>query len=149
MQNLLLSQLAAANDRVVTLEAEARKTAAKAAAALTTTPTATPTATRTNTMATVATTNTASATASATASTAPTAAILTDSNADEYLEELESEVTFLRLQLRGIEVRYRTYVPVDADPELDECIENWKADWVALQAKVTQELTLEKMPEHT
>ncbi|KIH94714.1 hypothetical protein SPBR_03695 [Sporothrix brasiliensis 5110] len=55
------------------------------------------------------------------------------------LDDLGSELSFLRLQLRGIEVRCRSYVPADADPELTESIENWKADWSALRAKVDEE----------
>lgn len=55
------------------------------------------------------------------------------------LDDLGSELSFLRLQLRGIEVRCRSYVPADADPELTESIENWKADWSALRARVEEE----------
>ncbi|ERS96354.1 hypothetical protein HMPREF1624_07264 [Sporothrix schenckii ATCC 58251] len=55
------------------------------------------------------------------------------------IDDLGSELSFLRLQLRGIEVRCRSYVPADADPELTESIENWKADWSALRAKVDEE----------
>ncbi|CAK7223759.1 hypothetical protein SCUCBS95973_005288 [Sporothrix curviconia] len=55
------------------------------------------------------------------------------------LDEFRSELSFLRLQLRGIEVQCRSYVPADADPELTESIENWKADWFALRAKVDEE----------
>lgn len=55
------------------------------------------------------------------------------------LDDFRSELSFLRLQLRGIEVQCRSYVPVDADPELTESIENWKADWFALRAKVDEE----------
>lgn len=55
------------------------------------------------------------------------------------LDDLGSELSFLRLQLRGIEVRCRSYVPAEADPELTESIENWKADWSALRAKVEEE----------
>ncbi|KAL1901399.1 hypothetical protein Sste5346_001804 [Sporothrix stenoceras] len=63
--------------------------------------------------------------------------VLVDRLAD--LDDLGSELSFLRLQLRGIEVRCRSYVPVGADPELTESIENWKADWSALRAKVGEE----------
>ncbi|CAK7270443.1 hypothetical protein SEPCBS57363_004106 [Sporothrix epigloea] len=55
------------------------------------------------------------------------------------LDDFRSELSFLRLQLRGIEVQCRSYVPTDADPELTESIENWKADWFALRAKVDEE----------
>ncbi|CAK7217432.1 hypothetical protein SBRCBS47491_003164 [Sporothrix bragantina] len=55
------------------------------------------------------------------------------------LDDFRSELSFLRLQLRGIEVQCRSYVPADADPQLTESIENWKADWFALRAKVDEE----------
>ncbi|CAK7267444.1 hypothetical protein SEPCBS119000_002556 [Sporothrix epigloea] len=55
------------------------------------------------------------------------------------LDELRSELSFLRLQLRGIEVQCRSYIPIGADPELTESIENWKADWFALRDKVDEE----------
>ena len=55
------------------------------------------------------------------------------------LDEFRSELSFLRLQLRSIEVQCRPYIPADADPELAKCIENWKEDWFALRAKVNEE----------
>ncbi|CAK7198915.1 hypothetical protein SEUCBS139899_001583 [Sporothrix eucalyptigena] len=55
------------------------------------------------------------------------------------LDDFSSELSFLRLQLRGIEARCQSYIPADADPELAESIENWKADWSALRAKVNEE----------
>ncbi|OAA67204.1 hypothetical protein SPI_01780 [Niveomyces insectorum RCEF 264] len=58
---------------------------------------------------------------------------------DNRWAALDSELSFLRLQLRGIEVRCRPYLSDDADPELTESIENWKADWTALRARVEEE----------
>ncbi|EPE06469.1 hypothetical protein F503_02597 [Ophiostoma piceae UAMH 11346] len=58
---------------------------------------------------------------------------------DDRLDDIDSELSFLRLQLRGIEVQCRSHIPKDADPELTESIANWKADWAALRGCVDDE----------
>ena len=60
-------------------------------------------------------------------------------DADDRLDDIDSELSFLRLQLRGIEVQCRSHIPKDADPELTESIANWKADWAALRGCVDDE----------
>lgn len=48
------------------------------------------------------------------------------------------EVLNLQIQLKAIEVRCLSYVPRDADPELLDSIETWKAEWSALKRKQSQ-----------
>lgn len=60
-------------------------------------------------------------------------------DSEERLDEMDSELSFLRLQLRGIEVQCRSYIPKNANPELEESIANWKADWAALRGRVGDE----------
>ncbi|ORY56110.1 uncharacterized protein BCR38DRAFT_120160 [Pseudomassariella vexata] len=47
----------------------------------------------------------------------------------------EMEILNLQIQLKAIEVQCLNYVPEDADPELLNSIESWKADWSALKRK--------------
>ncbi len=59
----------------------------------------------------------------------------------DHFDDVAAELSFLRLQLRALEVRCGPYMPDDADPELAESIANWKADWSALRAQVAEERT--------
>ncbi|EQB52802.1 hypothetical protein CGLO_07548 [Colletotrichum gloeosporioides Cg-14] len=52
-------------------------------------------------------------------------------NLEEELQENDSELTYLRLGLKAIEVQ----LPLDVDPDLNQSILNWKADWTALKRK--------------
>lgn len=60
------------------------------------------------------------------------------------------EVLNLQIQLKAIEVQCLSYVPKDADPDLLESIENWKAEWSALKRKKAhkrgEELSEESSP---
>lgn len=47
--------------------------------------------------------------------------------------EDESELRYLRIQLRGIEAQCLGYIPEGADPELDQSIRSWKEDWTSLR----------------
>lgn len=58
------------------------------------------------------------------------ALLLTDRR-EEELQENDSELTYLRLGLKAIEVQ----LPLDVDPDLNQSILNWKADWTALKRK--------------
>ncbi|KAL1884325.1 hypothetical protein VTK73DRAFT_19 [Phialemonium thermophilum] len=49
----------------------------------------------------------------------------------------ESELNHLRLRLKALEVMCYEYVPADADPELQQSIENWKIDWVSLRNRMS------------
>lgn len=49
--------------------------------------------------------------------------------------EDESELRYLKIQLRGIEAQCAGYIPRGADPELDESIRSWKRDWDTLRDK--------------
>ncbi|KAK6845081.1 hypothetical protein PG995_015191 [Apiospora arundinis] len=49
--------------------------------------------------------------------------------------ESEMEILNLQIQLSAIEVSCLGYVPKDADPELMESINHWKAEWDALKRK--------------
>ncbi|KAI3394301.1 hypothetical protein diail_2948 [Diaporthe ilicicola] len=49
--------------------------------------------------------------------------------------EDESELRYLKIQLRGIEAQCAGYVPKGADPELDESIRSWKRDWATLRER--------------
>ncbi|KAK2607236.1 hypothetical protein N8I77_005929 [Diaporthe amygdali] len=49
--------------------------------------------------------------------------------------EDESELRYLKIQLRGIEAQCAGYIPRGADPELDESIRSWKRDWATLRDK--------------
>lgn len=55
---------------------------------------------------------------------------------EDEVAENESELRFLRLQLRAIEVECHQYMPRDADPELAQSIRNWKSDWARLREKM-------------
>ncbi|KAH8677373.1 hypothetical protein BX600DRAFT_124056 [Xylariales sp. PMI_506] len=50
-------------------------------------------------------------------------------------DEGEMEILNLQIQLKAIEVQCLNYVPKDADPELVESIDKWKAEWSALRRK--------------
>ncbi|GKT50004.1 uncharacterized protein ColSpa_10185 [Colletotrichum spaethianum] len=50
---------------------------------------------------------------------------------EEELQENDSELTYLRLGLKAIEVQ----CPTDVDPDLAQSIQNWKADWSDLKRK--------------
>ncbi|OLN92275.1 hypothetical protein CCHL11_01565 [Colletotrichum chlorophyti] len=52
-------------------------------------------------------------------------------NLEEELQENDSELTFLRLGLKAIEVQ----CPADVDDDLARSIQNWKTDWTALKRK--------------
>ncbi|KAF9877801.1 hypothetical protein CkaCkLH20_04936 [Colletotrichum karsti] len=52
-------------------------------------------------------------------------------NLEEELQENDSELTYLRLGLKAIEVQ----CPADIDSDLAQSIQNWKADWTALKRK--------------
>ncbi|TDZ23257.1 hypothetical protein Cob_v003710 [Colletotrichum orbiculare MAFF 240422] len=52
-------------------------------------------------------------------------------NLEEELQENDSELTYLRLGLKAIEVQ----CPADTDPDLAQSIQNWKSDWTALKRK--------------
>ncbi|ETS77382.1 hypothetical protein PFICI_11256 [Pestalotiopsis fici W106-1] len=61
---------------------------------------------------------------------------------EERINELEAErndgemeVLNLQIQLKAIEVRCLAYVPKDADPDLLQSIDTWKAEWSALKRK--------------
>ncbi|ROW03967.1 hypothetical protein VSDG_00823 [Cytospora chrysosperma] len=49
--------------------------------------------------------------------------------------EDESELRYLRIQLRAIEAQCLGYVPAGADPELDRSIRSWKDDWSELRGR--------------
>ncbi|KAI0137277.1 hypothetical protein BJ170DRAFT_51772 [Xylariales sp. AK1849] len=49
--------------------------------------------------------------------------------------EGEMDILNLQIQLKAIEVQCLSYVPKDADPELLDSIETWKAEWSALKRK--------------
>ncbi|RDW62768.1 hypothetical protein BP5796_11070 [Coleophoma crateriformis] len=51
------------------------------------------------------------------------------SQVEEDYEACQSELKFLRLQLRAMEVQCLRHVPPDEDEELTESIRNWKVDW--------------------
>ncbi|EOO03548.1 hypothetical protein UCRPA7_892 [Phaeoacremonium minimum UCRPA7] len=53
----------------------------------------------------------------------------------DEVQEAESDLRHLRLQLKAIEVQCLQYIPPDADPELVQSIQNWKADWANLKKK--------------
>jgi hypothetical protein len=57
-------------------------------------------------------------------------------HSEDELDGDESELTHLRLRLRAIELLCYEFVPADADPELQQSIENWKADWADLKKKM-------------
>jgi hypothetical protein len=54
------------------------------------------------------------------------------------VQQNESELSHLRLQLRAIEARCLEYVPPETDQDLLESIENWKRDWATLQRRMTE-----------
>ena len=50
---------------------------------------------------------------------------------DDEIHENESELSYLRLGLKAIEVQ----CPPEVDSELAQSIENWKMDWAHLKQK--------------
>ncbi|KUI57737.1 hypothetical protein VP1G_05036 [Cytospora mali] len=52
---------------------------------------------------------------------------------EDTVAEDESELRYLKIQLRGIEAQCMGYIPKGADPELDLSIRNWKKDWTSLR----------------
>ncbi len=41
----------------------------------------------------------------------------------------QSELKYLRIQLKAIEAQCSQYIPRNEDPELAQAIKNWKIDW--------------------
>lgn len=41
----------------------------------------------------------------------------------------QSELKYLRIQLKAIETQCSEFIPRDEDPELVQAIKNWKVDW--------------------
>lgn len=56
-------------------------------------------------------------------------------NRDADLEASQSELTFLRLQLRALEVQCSAYIPFGADEDLSESIKNWKLEWADIDQR--------------
>lgn len=54
---------------------------------------------------------------------------------EEAVEEDESELRYLKIQLRAIETQCAGYVPPGADPDLEQSIRFWKRDWEELRDK--------------
>lgn len=54
---------------------------------------------------------------------------------EEAVAEDESELRYLKIQLRAIETQCAGYVPPGADPELEQSIRFWKRDWAELRDK--------------
>ncbi|KAK8133915.1 hypothetical protein PG984_005927 [Apiospora sp. TS-2023a] len=54
---------------------------------------------------------------------------------EEEQSEGEMDILNLQIQLSAIEVQCLGYVPQDADPELMESINHWKAEWDAVKRK--------------
>ncbi|ROW06573.1 hypothetical protein VMCG_04339 [Cytospora schulzeri] len=52
---------------------------------------------------------------------------------EDTVAEDESELRYLKIQLRGIEAQCMGYIPRGADPELDQSIRSWKRDWSSLR----------------
>ncbi|KAL2129861.1 hypothetical protein VTI74DRAFT_7192 [Chaetomium olivicolor] len=50
----------------------------------------------------------------------------------------ESELRHLRLKIRAVETWCYEFVPPDADPDLFQSIENWKADWVLVRDRMLE-----------
>jgi len=48
---------------------------------------------------------------------------------EDDFEANQSELKFLRIQLKAIEAQYTQYIPRDEDPDLTQSILNWKVDW--------------------
>jgi len=55
-------------------------------------------------------------------------------------EANQSELSFLKLQMRAVEVQSLRYVPVDADRELAESIMKWKLDWARIDERTRSPL---------
>jgi len=56
-------------------------------------------------------------------------------SSEDVMQANDSELSFLRLQLRSIEVQCLEYIPEGADQELIQSIQNWKHDWAELRNK--------------
>lgn len=48
---------------------------------------------------------------------------------EDDFEANQSELKYLRIQLKAIEAQCSEYIPRQEDPELTEAIKNWKVDW--------------------
>ena len=54
---------------------------------------------------------------------------------EEAVAEDESELRYLKIQLRAIETQCAGYVPPGADPDLEMSIRFWKREWAELRDK--------------
>ncbi|KAF8863530.1 hypothetical protein BDZ45DRAFT_583507 [Acephala macrosclerotiorum] len=48
---------------------------------------------------------------------------------EDDFEANQSELKYLRIQLKAIEAQASPYIPRSEDPELTQAIKNWKIDW--------------------
>ncbi|KAK1596132.1 uncharacterized protein LY79DRAFT_588268 [Colletotrichum navitas] len=64
---------------------------------------------------------------------------------EDELQENDSELTYLRLGLKAIEVQ----CPNNADPDLAQSIQNWKADWSDLKRKRSKHKSFDRSAYNT
>ncbi|KAK2026911.1 hypothetical protein LX32DRAFT_463196 [Colletotrichum zoysiae] len=64
---------------------------------------------------------------------------------EEELQENDSELTYLRLGLKAIEVQ----CPNNTDPDLAQSIQNWKADWSDLKRKRSKHKSFDRSAYNT
>ncbi|KAK4186077.1 hypothetical protein QBC35DRAFT_284627 [Podospora australis] len=60
------------------------------------------------------------------------------SDLEDDLASSESELRHLRLKLRAVETLVHEFIPEDADPDLLQSIENWKADWMLVRNRLLE-----------
>lgn len=48
---------------------------------------------------------------------------------EDDFEANQSELKYLRIQLKAVEAQASPYIPRSEDPELTQAIKNWKIDW--------------------
>lgn len=54
---------------------------------------------------------------------------------EDDFEANQSELKYLRIQLKAIEAQCAEFIPRDEDPELSQAIKNWKVDWEDIDRK--------------
>lgn len=54
---------------------------------------------------------------------------------EDDFEANQSELKYLRIQLKAIEAQASPYIPRSEDPELTQAIKNWKIDWEDIDRK--------------
>ena len=59
-----------------------------------------------------------------------------DCRRNSDIDAYQSELNFLKIQLKALEVQASRYIVRDDDKELSEGIRSWKSDWMELDKQL-------------